>query len=116
MNYAEAALKTLRSLSRSMIEVPNNWLPEEYQNKKTGGRTLAELQSIYNKKNTIKNKKTNEKNERLSRIEKYRQQFEASGCDENFEISFDNPNNDQLYRNQMAFCSAMMRAGQIDEI
>ncbi len=116
MNYAENALKALRKLSRSMIEVPNSWLPEDYQNKVSGGRTLAELEKIYTKKVSIKNTKENEKNERLRRIEIYRQQFDASDNSDNFEISFENPNDDQLYRNQMAFCSAMMRAGRIDEI
>ena len=79
------------------ITVPNSWLPEQYQNKKTGRVSLARLNKKCNKRDGITDHKKL-KAEKARRIENYRQQVAENGTFEYIDID-----ENKLYNNQMAF-------------
>ncbi len=101
--------KELEQAVKEMIVVPNSWLPEEYHDKVRGGRTLARLEKVCDKREGItEHQKT--KALKAENIENYRKQFEENG-----EFEYNGHTNElQLHRNEMAFCSAHP-AIEIDE-
>lgn len=74
----------------------NAGLPEEFHNHRDGGRTLADLERICDKRD----KPTAEqvKKERWSRAEQYRKSLEETG-----EIQYQDIDEDSQYRYQQAF-------------
>jgi len=81
------------------VVIPNEWLPEEWHDKKRGGRTLARLNKICDKKEGLSEYKKN-RAARARNIEAYRQQFEQEG-----KFDYDQERNeDKLYANQQAWC------------
>ena len=102
-------LKKLEQAIKECIVVPNSWLPKECHDKVRGGRTLARLDKVCDKREGIsEHQKT--KAIKAENIENYRKQFEQSG-----EFEYNGRTNElQLYKNEMAFCSAHP-AIEIDE-
>jgi|TARA_R110000824_G_scaffold87904_1_gene216358 hypothetical protein len=101
-------INQLRLDLMEVIEVSNALLPEDYQNHKTGGRTLADVEKLYRKKNAQKIK-LDEKAIKEARLEKYIEQYDETG-----EITYDE-DDDKLYRHQSTFCRLAVEAGWLDE-
>lgn len=65
--------------TRELFTVPNSMLPEAYHNKRDGGRTLENLNSLHAKK-TEESPHVIEKREKAERIEEYRKQNDSLGA------------------------------------
>jgi hypothetical protein len=94
-------VEELRAEVKEMIVVPNSWLPEEFRDDVRGGRTLARLEQMTDKRDGLtEHRKT--KALKAENVENYRKQFEQSG-----EFEYNGHTDElQLYKNEMAFCSA----------
>ena len=94
-------LKQFETAIKECLVVPNGWLPEELHDNVRGGRTLARLDKLSDEKEGLTEyRKT--KAIKAQNIENYRKQFEESGS-----FEYDGHRNElQLYKNEMAFCSA----------
>lgn len=106
------------------IVIPNEWLPAEYQNHKqfesgnlrdldgqVFGPSLAQIEKKYKKLNAEAREQTEaqkEKEERTRRIENMAAQYDA---EDSFEYDVDE---NRLYRNMVAFCSAAQIVDQDD--
>ena len=99
----------LRREFMEVIEVPNHMLPEEFQNKRDGGRSLAELETIMQPKVDTLSDHQIEKAEKAQRVEKYRQQWEEN---ETLEYDVDEY---RLHRHELAFVKGAEDAGWIEE-
>ncbi len=94
-------LNKLNVAINEMVEVPNNLLPETFQDKVRGGRTLARLEEMCDKQEGLTEHRKL-KNIRAENIEDYRKQFVANG-----KFEYDGHRDElQLYRNEQAFCNA----------
>ena len=102
-------LAQLRRDIMEVIEVPNHMLPEEYQNKRDGLRTLAELEAMTTPKADVLSDHQIEKAEKAERVEKYRQQWE-----ENETIEYD-VDEYRLHKHQLAFVKGAENAGWIED-
>ena len=73
-------VKELETAIKECLVVPNGWLPEELHANVRGGRTLARLEKMCDKRDGVtdhrKLKALKDEN-----IENYRKQFEESGAD-----------------------------------
>ena len=67
--------KYIDNIIQDHIVVPNSWLPESFRNYRDGGRTLAELEKMCDKRDGI-TEHTKKKDERARRVELYAKQFE----------------------------------------
>jgi hypothetical protein len=101
-------LAQLRLDTMELIEVPNHMLPEEYQNKRDGGRSLAELDAMTTPKVDVLSDHQIEKAEKAERVEKYRQQWEEN---ETLEYDVDEY---RLHRHELAFVKGAEDAGWIE--
>ena len=101
-------LAQLRRDIMEVIEVPNHMLPEAYQNKRDGLRTLAELDSMMQPKVDTLSDHQIEKAEKAERVEKYRQQWEEN---ETLEYDVDEY---KLHRYELAFVKGAEDAGWIE--
>lgn len=83
------------------VEIPNEWLPKEYHNKKDGCQTVSRLHQICDKKDGITDH-VKKKADKAKNIELYRNQLENNG-----EIEYNGIRDDaQLHRNQSAIVQA----------
>ena len=89
--------KDIENIIQDHIFVPNSWLPAEFQNHRDGGRTLAELEELCDKRDRITPAKK-EKEERQKRVALYRKQQEEKGT-----IDYVDINEDSQYKFEMAF-------------
>jgi len=102
-------LKQLEKAIKECIVVPNEWLPEEHHDKVRGGRTLARLEKVCDKREGLTEHRKL-KALKAENIENYRQQFEENGS-----FEYDGHRDElQLHRNQMAMVSGMVNSGMID--
>ena len=100
----------LEQAFQDAIVIPNEMLPAEYQNHKEAP-TISEINKKYAQFNGEAREQTEaqkEKAERTRRIENMTAQYAA---DESFEYDEDQ---DRLYRNMVAFCSAAQLIDQDD--
>lgn len=103
-------LEELREMVHEMIFVPNDILPEEFQDNVRGGRTLKRIEEICDKRDSI-TEHQKVKAKKAENIEIYRQQIENGE-----EIGYNGHVNElQLYKNQMAMVAGMVQSGMIDE-
>ena len=101
MTELERLFENADKAIKECITIPNSWLPEEWHDHTRGCRTLARLERMVDKRdgNTEYRKK---KAAKAENVELYRKQLEENG-----EIDYNgNIDEDQLYRNTMAFCNA----------
>ena len=91
------------------IEVPNHMLPERFHDKVRGGRTLARLEKVCDKRDGLTDHRKL-KALKAENCENYRKQFEETGS---FEY---NGHRDelQLHKNQMAMVRGMLNSGMIE--
>ncbi len=104
----EIELQAFEDAIANCVEIPNEWLPKEYQHGVDGCRTIANLNSLLDTRSGVSKHQQN-KADKADNIENYRQQLEQN---ERFEYDgLTNPQ--QLYRNQQAFVEAQIQAGNI---
>jgi len=84
------------------VVIPNDWLPKDLHDNTRGGRTIARLSTICDKRDGITDHKK-KKAIKAKNIEIYREQFDNSG-----EIDYNGGQVDdiQLHRNQCAIVQA----------
>jgi hypothetical protein len=93
--------------THELFTVPNSMLPEAYHNKRDGGRTLENLNSLHAKK-TEESAHVVEKREKAERVKQYREQYETLGevnhQTQNPDFSIDyKVDEDRLYAKQIRF-------------
>lgn len=76
MNGYELISKLERTI-REIIEVPNSWLPENFQDHRTSGVTLADLDSKCDSLEMCETEHQIEKQEKNKRIALYSSQIES---------------------------------------
>jgi|TARA_B100000085_G_C18413067_1_gene459434 hypothetical protein len=116
----------LRQITREMIVVPNSCLPAEMHDNVRGGRTLARLEELCDKRDGI-TEHTKKQAIKARNIEKLRKQFEEKaqfhthrgGTDfVDLESEFDYSDNEcddlQLTKNMQALVGGMVNGGLID--
>ena len=104
----EIELQAFEDAIANCVEIPNEWLPKEYQHGIDGCRTISNLNSLLDTRSGVSKHQQN-KADKAANIENYRQQLEQN---ERFEYDgLTNPQ--QLYRNQQAFVEAQIQAGNI---
>jgi len=116
----------LREAVREMIVVPNEWLPEEMHDNVRGGRTLARLEELCDKRDGV-TEFTKTQAIKARNIERLRKQVEEKsifkthkgGTDfvdlsEGLDYSDNECDELQLHRNQMALVGGMVNGGIID--
>ena len=92
---------------RESIVVPNSYLPESYRNRKTGGRTLAQLDKICEKRNAP-TPHLIEIAEMAKRIQAYSLQLEMNG-------SFVYDENERLLNEKIVnFCVRAVQVGMME--
>ena len=95
-------IEELKREIRECIVVPNHLLPTELHDDVRGGRTLARLEQMCDEDKRETSKFRELKDVKAENVENYRKQVE-----ENESFEYNGHTNDlQLYKNQMAFCTA----------
>jgi len=110
-NETQKAIREFQAAIDAAIVVPNSWLPAELQDQKRGGRTVAKLNKLLDKRDGITEHRKL-KAIKARNIARLAAQFEA-GC-ESFDYSGNERNELQLYRNECAMVEGMIHAGHID--
>jgi hypothetical protein len=111
MSIGQELLKELETEIRNVLEIPSEWLPENYR----GKRKTRKLSSVYSQlKRSDKNfdrdpRAVRGSAERQAVLDRY-----AKMAEQNLELEFDS-NEDALYNNQLTFCGAMVKAGLMDQ-
>jgi hypothetical protein len=103
----QAIYDALVQNTHELVTIPNSMLPEAYHNKRDGGRTLENLNSLHAKK-TEESPHVIEKREKAERIEEYRKQNDSLGVvnyqTESPDFSIDyKVDEDRLYAKQIRF-------------
>ena len=102
-------VKELETAIKECLVVPNSWLPEDMHDNVRGGRTLARLDKMCDKRDGLTEHRKL-KALKAENIENYRKQFEESGS-----FEYDGHRDElQLHKNQMAMVSGMVNSGMID--
>ena len=91
------------------VWVPNDLLPERYQDHREGGSTLERVNRIYDAEILPNLEHQQMKAEKAERLEKYAAQYEAEG-----KFDYD-VNEHRLYHNEQSFCSGLLRAGVLEK-
>ena len=109
MKSVEEMLKELEVAVKECIVVPNSLLPETHHDNVRGGRTLARLEKVCDKRDGLTDHRKL-KALKAENCENYRKQFEETGS---FEY---NGHRDelQLHKNQMAMVRGMLNSGMIE--
>ena len=92
-----------------VLEPQNCMLPERFQNKRDGGRSLAELEAMMKVEEPKLSDYEIDKAEKGKRVEKYRQQWEEN---ETLEYDVDEY---RLNRFELAFVKAAIAAGWVED-
>jgi len=105
----EIELAAFEDAIAECVEIPNSWLPKEYQHGVDNCRTISNLNSILDKRDGItahkRKKATKSENTKI-----YRKSMEDHA---EIDYNIGKVDQQQLYRNQQAFVEAMVQAGQI---
>ena len=98
----ERELQLLEQAVADAVVIPNSWLPKELHDNTRGGRTIARLSRVYDKRDGITDHKK-KKAIKAKNIEIYREQVDNAG-----EIDYNGGQVDdiQLHRNQCAIVQA----------
>jgi hypothetical protein len=115
-----------RSLA-NVLEIPNEWLPEDLRDRRVKKVAVSKILKKLDARDAAAAKRsgrgvsvkfdkdrniTESSPERLAAIESYRSQVEKRGDiseDDDFSLDYITPNNDKLYRSQMAFVKQLIR-------
>ncbi len=104
---ADQLIAQLNKAIEKAIQVPNSYLPVAYHSE-TGYRTLSSVKRMAKIKDKIESEHKALKREKAARIRVYAQQLERGE-----EISYV-VDEHKLYNNQLAFCSAAIKAGWLE--
>ena len=110
MNTQQAIRKFQAAIDAAVV-IPNSWLTTNLQDNVRGGRTVAKLNKLLDKRDGVtKHRKT--KAAKARNIARLAAQF-AAGREE-FDYSQNERDELQLYRNECAMIEGMIHAGHID--
>ena len=106
----EIELQALENAVAECVEIPNEWLPKEYQNGVSGCRTVSNLNRVLDSGSGGLTKHQKQKAIKAENVKIYRKSM-----DDHAEIDYNlgKVDQQQLYRNQQAFVEAMVQSGQI---
>ena len=105
----EIELAALEQLVQETVEIPNSWLPKEYQHGVDGCRTVSNLNGLLDKKSGV-SKHQQKKAVKAENVKIYRQSMEDHA---EIDYNLGQVNAEQLYRNQQTFVEAQIQIGNI---
>jgi hypothetical protein len=105
----EIELAALEQLVQETVEIPNSWLPKEYQHGVDNCRTISNLNSILDKREGLTAHKK-KKATKTENVKIYRQSMEDHA---EVDYNLGQVNAEQLYRNQQTFVEAQIQIGNI---
>jgi len=105
----EIELQALENAVAECVEIPNEWLPKEFQDNVRGGRSINRLNDILDLREGITDHKK-KKAIKAENIEIYRKSMDNHA---EIDYSLGKSDQEQLYRNEQAFVEAMVQSGQM---
>lgn len=105
----EIELAAFEDAIAECVEIPNSWLPKEYQHGVAGGRTVSNLNGILDKKTGVSGHQQ-KKAVKAENVKIYRQSMEDHA---EIDYNLGQVDCDQLYKNQQAFVEAQIQIGNI---
>ena len=105
----EIELAALEQLVQETVEIPNSWLPKEYQHGVDGGRTVGNLIGILDKKSGVSSHQQ-KKAIKAENVKIYRQSMEDHA---EIDYNLGQVDSNQLYKNQQSFVEAQIQIGNI---
>ncbi len=105
----EIELAAFEEAVAECVEIPNSWLPKEYQHGVDGCRTVSNLNKLCDAKVGITPHKK-KKATKTENVKIYRQSMEDHA---EIDYNLGQVNAEQLYRNQQTFVEAQIQIGNI---
>ena len=98
----------LEAATMEAIWIPNDLLPERYQDDREGGRTLDRIQEVYEREVEPNLEYQRIQAEKAKRVAKYAAEYAERG-----EFDYD-VDPDMQYKNEQSFCNGLIRVGVLD--
>ena len=98
----------LEAATMEAIWIPNDLLPERYQDDREGGRTLDRIQGVYEREVEPNLEYQRIQAEKAKRVAKYAAEYAERG-----EFDYD-VDPDMQYKNEQSFCNGLIRGGVLD--
>ena len=98
----------LEAATMEAIWIPNDLLPERYQDDREGGRTLDRIQEVYEREVEPNLEYQCIQAEKAKRVAKYAAEYAERG-----EFDYD-VDPDMQYKNEQSFCNGLIRGGVLD--
>ena len=98
----------LEAATMEAIWIPNDLLPERYQDDREGGRTLDRIQEVYEREVEPNLEYERIQAEKAKRVAKYAAEYAERG-----EFDYD-VDPDMQYKNEQSFCNGLIRGGILD--
>ena len=98
----------LEAATMEAIWIPNDLLPERYQDDREGGRTLDRIQEVYEREVEPNLEYQRIQAEKAKRVAKYAAEYAERG-----EFDYD-VDPDMQYKNEQSFCNVLIRGGVLD--
>lgn len=105
----EVELQAFEDAIANCVEIPNEWLPKEYQHGIDGCRTISDLNAILERKSGLSDHKI-KKQVKQENVKIYRKSLEDIA---ELDYTVAKVDQQQLYRNQQSFIEAMIQSGQV---
>ena len=105
----EIELQALENAVAECVEIPNEWLPKEFQDNVRGGRSINRLNDVLDLREGI----TDHKKKKAIKAENVKIYRKSMDNHAEIDYSLGKSDQEQLYRNEQAFVEAMVQAGQI---
>ena len=101
-------LADLETATMEAIWIPNELMPERYQDDREGGRTLDRIQEVYEREVEPNLEYQRIQAEKAKRVAKYAAEYAERG-----EFDYD-VDPDMQYKNEQSFCNGLIRGGVLD--
>ena len=101
-------LADLETATMEAIWIPNDLLPERYNDDREGGRTLDRIQEVYEREGEPNLEYQRIQAEKAKRVAKYAAEYAERG---EFEYDVDA---DRQYKNEQSFCDGLIAGGILD--
>jgi hypothetical protein len=98
----------LEAAMEEAIWVPNELLPERYQDNREGGSTIKRMNKIYDAEILPNIEFQQMQAEKAERLEKYAAEYDEHGT-----ITYD-VNEHRQYNNEQSFCDGLLAAGIVE--
>ena len=98
----------LEAATMEAIWIPNDLLPERYQDDREGGRTLDRIQEVYEREVEPNLEYQRIQAEKAKRVAKYAAEYAERG---EFDYDIDP---DMQYKNEQSFCNGLIKSGIYD--